>query len=129
MYRLTTGRLLSLLALAGIHSALAQTLPDGMHRQPDPADASIAVPAVAYQSTFGGYRPLLEDKLLPWRDANDEVGRIGGWRAYAREGREHGGAIAAPASVTQPTAALVAPSPATATGQSGHANGGHGSMK
>ena len=55
---------------------------------PDPVDANAVIPATIYQSPFAGYRPLGEDKETPWRDANDTVGKIGGWRAYAREAAE-----------------------------------------
>ncbi len=51
----------------------------------DPADASAPVPSTHYQSPFTDYRVLGDDKHVGWRDANDTVGKIGGWRAYARE--------------------------------------------
>ena len=54
----------------------------------DPADANAVIPATIYQSPFVDYRPLGEDKDTPWRDANETVGKIGGWRAYAREAAE-----------------------------------------
>lgn len=38
-----------------------------------------------YRSAFDGYRAYDDPRLLAWRDANDLVGRIGGWKAYARE--------------------------------------------
>lgn len=50
-----------------------------------PLDATAAVPAVTYESAFVRYRPHVDQKLRAWKDANDEVGRIGGWRSYARE--------------------------------------------
>ena len=52
---------------------------------PDPADANVAIPAADYRSPFADYRPLGEDNTTAWKDANDTVGKIGGWRAYARE--------------------------------------------
>ena len=52
---------------------------------PDPADPKAAIPAIVYISPFSEYRPLGEDKNTAWKDANDTVGKIGGWRAYARE--------------------------------------------
>ena len=54
----------------------------------DPADGKASVPPVQYQSPFADYRPLGEDKNTAWKDANDTVGKIGGWRAYAREAAE-----------------------------------------
>lgn len=53
--------------------------------RPNPADPSAPVPAAIYRSAFGGYRPLGEEAVGNWRSANDQVGRIGGWREYARE--------------------------------------------
>lgn len=55
---------------------------------PDPADANAVTPVTIYQSPFADYRPLGEDTDTPWRDANETVGKIGGWRAYAREAAE-----------------------------------------
>ena len=52
---------------------------------PDPADAKASVPLVQYQSPLREYRPFGDDKNTAWKDANDTVGKIGGWRAYARE--------------------------------------------
>jgi len=52
---------------------------------PDPLDARVAVPAVLYTSPLARYQPLAEASAQPWREANERVGRIGGWRAYARE--------------------------------------------
>ena len=63
----------------------------------DPVDASASVPGALYKSPFSDYRPLGADKRIPWKAANDEVGRIGGWRAYARE------AAAAVTSTDKPT--------------------------
>lgn len=54
----------------------------------DPADGKASVPPVEYQSPFAEYRPLGDDKNTAWKDANDTVGKIGGWRAYAREAAE-----------------------------------------
>ncbi len=75
---------------------------------PDPTDEKNTVPPVLYQSPFRDYKPLGEDKAIPWKAANDEVGRIGGWRAYAKQAQD------AAASVKPVTAADPA-TPATAT--------------
>ena len=52
---------------------------------PDPTNANAGIPATTYRSPFAEYRPLGEDKNTAWKDANDTVGKVGGWRAYARE--------------------------------------------
>ena len=81
--------LVSIFSLSGI--AAAQTSVSA-------APSSGATPAspLSYRSAFEGYRPYTDDKLLNWKDANDTTGRIGGWRAYAREASET-------KAVTQPT--------------------------
>ena len=62
--------------------------PVALSATPDPAIEKSVVPPVIYRSPFHDYRGLGEDKLIPWKQANDEVGRIGGWRVYAREARD-----------------------------------------
>ncbi len=52
---------------------------------PDPADPAAVAPAAAYRPVFGGYQPYTDQTVGNWREANDAVGRIGGWREYARE--------------------------------------------
>ncbi|MFN3630530.1 MAG: hypothetical protein ACK4XK_10840 [Casimicrobiaceae bacterium] len=39
----------------------------------------------AYRSVLDAYRRLSEVPVGSWREANDTVARIGGWRAYAAE--------------------------------------------
>lgn len=59
-----------------------------------PARAAPATGPVAqeqplpYRSAFEGYRPFDDQKVAPWKESNDTVGRIGGWRAYAKEAQE-----------------------------------------
>jgi hypothetical protein len=55
-----------------------------------PSPAAPAMPPTAarsttYQSPFDTYRRFSEEPVVPWQQANDLVGRIGGWKAYARE--------------------------------------------
>lgn len=51
-----------------------------------PAPSATAAPAaVPFTSALAGYRPFDDTPAANWRQANDEVGRIGGWRAYTRE--------------------------------------------
>ena len=56
--------------------------------RPDPLDAKAGVPALTYRSSFSLYRGLGDDKPVSWREANDAVARIGGWRVYAREAQQ-----------------------------------------
>jgi hypothetical protein len=52
---------------------------------PDPLDAQAATPAVHYQSPLKTYQGFSAQPLHNWREANELVGRIGGWRTYAQE--------------------------------------------
>ncbi|HZX18123.1 MAG TPA: hypothetical protein VFF22_14830 [Pseudomonas sp.] len=65
---------------------LAWLLPAGSWAEsPDPLDAQATTPAVHYQSPLKAYQGFSEQPLHDWREANDLVGRIGGWRTYAQE--------------------------------------------
>lgn len=50
-------------------------------------DAAVSPPAEAlrFESAFDGYAPYAPQPVAPWRQSNDRVGEVGGWRAYARE--------------------------------------------
>ena len=54
----------------------------------DPTDARAPVPLVQYRSPFHDYRSFGDSVRTPWRQANDEVARIGGWRTYLREAQQ-----------------------------------------
>ncbi|HSV71385.1 MAG TPA: hypothetical protein VLI72_14855 [Methylibium sp.] len=58
----------------------------------DPLDASAPVPAVRHDSIVARHRGHAEQPVAPWKAANDTVGRIGGWREYAREAQAAPGA-------------------------------------
>lgn len=86
--------------------------------RPNPLDAKASVPALNYRSAFAGYRGFSDDKLLSWREANEAVARIGGWRAYAREAQQ---------SETKPsnTPAPVAPEPGGGATPMPHGHSAH----
>jgi hypothetical protein len=72
---------------------------------PDPADPAAQVPAIAHTSSLARYRRLQEGAGTTWPEANAQVQRIGGWRAYARETAppdQAQPALADPARSTQP---------------------------
>ena len=92
------------------------------------APAAVAGAGSAYRSAFDGYRGFTDQPVGSWRKANDDVGRIGGWKAYARESQDGGAAgghePAMPAGhggmrteAPSPTPAAPAKAPA---GHSGH---------
>ena len=79
--------------------------------QTETAPAQARATAGPYRSALEGYPPYSEIKTVPWKEANDTVGRIGGWRAYAKEaaeGQAQGGQVA-PAAGTKPAASQAKP--------------------
>jgi hypothetical protein len=56
-----------------------------------PADQP--VPA-ALASPFNQYQGWRDEPVRDWREANDQVGEIGGWRTYLRESRQEAPASA-----------------------------------
>ncbi len=70
-----------------------------------------------YQSAFEGYQAYSDDKVRPWKESNDTVGQIGGWRVYAREAQGGPPApVSGPAGASPPAAA----GPAAANPHAGH---------
>jgi len=70
-------------ALAAVVVPLLAPMPS--QARPDPLDPNAPVPPLSRQSSLSSPLPLGETAVGSWRDANDTVNRIGGWRAYARE--------------------------------------------
>ena len=68
--------------------------------KPDPLGASAVVTPAVHESAFQSYRRHTDVTPRDWRTTNDNVGRIGGWRAYAREANAP--AVAAPAASPDP---------------------------
>ena len=77
----------------------------------DPADAGSPAPRAVHRSSFSTYRRFADQEVADWRESNDNVGRIGGWRAYAQESRPSKPAAKSPAP---PAAPGSAPKPAPA---------------
>lgn len=51
-----------------------------------PSDPQVG--ATRYVSAFECYRTFADQPVRHWAQVNEEVRRIGGWRAYAREASE-----------------------------------------
>jgi hypothetical protein len=69
-------RLLLLLSAATAGAGCAQNT-----ARPDSGLATGKAPALEYRSAFEGYQAFTDDKLVPWRDANEAV----------KDGAEHRG--------------------------------------
>lgn len=102
-------------ALAASLAALAQ-----------PAAPSRAAPPAAstYNSAFEGYRPFAAEEVGDWRQANDTVRDIGGWRAYAREIQGGSTTPAQPGPAATP-ARPAAPAPSAAPVRPANPHQGH----
>lgn len=92
-------RLPLLRCIAALGSLAALTI----SAQPAPPAAAAAPFAAAsqpqatgYRSTFETYQPFTDEKILPWKLANDTAATIGGWRAYARQAQDAAPAGEAP---------------------------------
>lgn len=82
----------------------------------DAADPKAAVPPLVYSSVLQGYRPNVEVEVGSWKDANDNVGRIGGWRVYAKEARQPDAVPPAAGAASTPARPDVKPMPADHAG-------------
>lgn len=96
----------------GVLAALSLAAPVAA-QAPAPGQAPIA-----WRSAFEGYQPHTEAPVASWREANDTVGRVGGWRAYAREAQAPAGSAPPAGTMQAPTGpmapAATTPLPATA---------------
>lgn len=75
----------------------------------DPLEPAATVAPLIYRSAFQGYRPNTEAEVGSWKEANDRVGSIGGWRVYAKEAQTPD----VPASPASAPSAALAPKPPT----------------
>lgn len=61
---------------------------------------------VSYTSPIANYQLFVDEKIAGWKAANDKVGQIGGWRAYAKEAQQPENTPApTPPPATAPTSA------------------------
>lgn len=61
----------------------------------------------AYRSALEGYQRYSDEKIVNWKDANDAVARIGGWRTYAQEASQE----PSPDGAAKPAASTVPAKP------------------
>ena len=111
----------ALCAAFGLAALNAQAQAPAKAARPDPLDAKASVPALRYASSLSTYRRGGDDQPVSWRDANDTVTRIGGWRAYAREAPQPD-----PLPAAKPGDAAAATKPADAAASAKPMPAGHG---
>ena len=98
----------SLLPWATALALLVAALPVSAQNAPSAPTAIV----LSHDSVLSRYKRFEDPPVLPWREANDTVGRIGGWKAYAQEKAQG-------TAAQQPTPEAAAPPPVTPA-QSGH---------
>ena len=81
--------------------------------------ASVA-PTFQFHSVFTQYHMFTEQPVLPWREANDDVGKIGGWRYYAKEASQSDAADKSVGPKSDPQMKQPAGPPNDADSHSGH---------
>lgn len=87
--------------------------------RPDTAAAKkMDTPAVPYASAFNGYRKFEDQPVASWREANDLVHQLGGWKAFA--GGKVPDAPAAAAAAGEPFKTSPPPGPPAGGGHAGH---------
>jgi hypothetical protein len=87
---------------------------------PSPLDATVPVPLLGHESAFARYRGLADAEVTrSWKETNEHVGRIGGWRVYAREAQppESAPTAAPAATLGEPAKPMPLPTP--------HGHGSH----
>ena len=86
---------------AGLLAAAGACAAEAPPPRRDPLLATAPVPPLVYKSPFAGFRAL-DDKPIPWRQANDTTNAVGGWRAYAREAQAPAASAAQPHPPAKP---------------------------
>ena len=99
---------LTMVSALGVSAQTQTTAPGSTPAVPAEKERTALAP---YRSALEGYQPYSDEPIQSWRESNDTVGKIGGWRVYAREAQ---GAPAAPAASSKEPAAGSSP-PAAAT--------------
>lgn len=65
--------------------ALALLVGTAAAQSPDEPGKPSLPTQLNYTSPLAAYQAYANQPVEPWREANDRVGRIGGWRSYAKE--------------------------------------------
>ena len=105
--------------LAVATSALLASATYAQHDHAATVQPTTSALPLKFDSVISRYKPMADQELGSWREANDTVTQIGGWRTYLKESRAPEAMTpASPAMTTKPAM------PMKATGANPHA--GHG---
>lgn len=105
-------RYLAALGALAVLAATAQPTSPTPRQSPAPAASvtSTRADTTPYRSALENYQPYADEKVRPWKEANDAVRAIGGWRTYAKEANEQSGKTpASPAGSVDPATGRAKP--------------------
>lgn len=85
-----------------------------------PTDSVSVNSLFQFHSVFTHYHMFTEQSVLPWQKANDDVGKIGGWRFYAKEASQPGAADTSTGTTSDPQMKQSVKPPIDAGSHSGH---------
>jgi len=109
---------MSIRAFAAAAAALALAAPAGAQPRPRPDDPAVKTPPAAQTSAFEGYRRFRDEEMVPWREINDEVGRLGGHMGHVKDDAQ-------PTAPQQPQSGPPAAEPVRRTDAPGGHKHGH----
>lgn len=89
-----TGCLLGLGAMLSVSGVVAQPVIGAAAT----TTSQVGAPALEFVSPIGDYKVYEPQSIQSWKEANDNVGRIGGWRNYSRETTQGQPSPSAPAA-------------------------------
>ena len=101
MFKITHRRLMPA-CLPALLMAAAQASAQPPAPGADPLDPRAEVPSASHRSVLAGYRRHVDQPPASWKEVNETVNRIGGWRAYAREAQRPDAPAAAVPAPAQP---------------------------
>jgi len=111
---------MSIRAFAALAAALVLAAPAGAQSRPRPDDPAVKTPPPARASAYEGYRPFREEEIAPWREVNEEVGRLGGHSGHVgKDDMGKDAAHTAPPPAAQPPAGATAQPAARGAGAGG----------
>ena len=95
------------------HAAITTAKPPEAATAATPvAPVNTSTSPLRYESVFARYQSYRDEKTGSWREANETVDRIGGWRAYAKEAQQPDSvAPTTPITPTRPEPQTTKPNP------------------
>lgn len=89
------GVLLSAAVPTGLYLASVAAQAQPMPSETNAKTATSSVSTLQYSSAISGYQGYKDQPVNSWKEVNDTVGKVGGWKVYAKEAREPDAAPAA----------------------------------